>query len=42
MPSVEKIPHDAQDLIKKLLVLDPCERLGSGPDDSENGIDALK
>ncbi len=42
MPSEDKIPLDAQDLIKKLLVLDPFSRLGSGMESSENGIDALK
>ena len=42
MPSQDKIPLDAQDLIKKLLVLDPTQRLGSGQDDSENGFQALR
>ena len=42
MPSEDKIPLDAQDLIKKLLVLDPFSRLGSGMESSENGIDVLK
>ena len=42
-----QIPKDMQDdpifdLIKKLLQLDPLQRLGSGPDGSENGIEALK
>jgi len=42
MPSEDKIPLDAQDLIKKLLVLDPYERLGAGLDESDNGIEALR
>ncbi len=41
MPDESKIPADAQDLIKRLLVLNPNERLGSGSDEN-NTIEALK
>jgi len=41
MPDEAKIPADAQDLIKRLLVLNPNERLGSGSDEN-NTIEALK
>jgi len=42
MPSEDKIPKLAQDLIKKLLVLDPMQRLGAGSDESSNNMNALK
>jgi hypothetical protein len=40
MPDESKIPADAQDLIRRLLVLNPMERLGSGTD--ENSMEAIK
>jgi hypothetical protein len=40
MPDESKIPSDAQDLIRRLLVLNPMERLGSGTD--ENSMEAIK
>ena len=42
MPSEDKIPIDAQDLIRKLLVVEPDQRLGAGTDESANGMAALK
>lgn len=42
MPDESKIPLDAQDLIRRLLVVDPSQRLGSGSDDSDLSMNALK
>lgn len=42
MPDETKIPLDAQDIIRKLLVVEPSKRLGSGADDSDLSMDALK
>ncbi len=38
----EYVPEEAKDLIKKLLILDPLQRLGGGHDNSDNKIDKLK
>jgi len=35
-------PEEAADLVKKLLVINPCDRLGAGGKSSSNGFDSLK
>ena len=42
MPDETKLPLDAQDIIRRLLVIDPSQRLGSGADDSDLSMNALK
>jgi|LauGreDrversion4_2_1035121.scaffolds.fasta_scaffold285947_2 3-phosphoinositide dependent protein kinase-1 len=42
MPPTDVIPEDARDLIKSLLVMNPEERLGAGPEGSSNSFGALR
>jgi hypothetical protein len=42
MPSTDVIPEDAKNLIKSLLVMNPEERLGAGPEGSSNSFVALR
>jgi 3-phosphoinositide dependent protein kinase-1 len=38
----EEIPEDVKDLVRRLLLLNPDERLGAGPPGSDNDYTALK